>query len=144
MTERQISCQQLTMVSFRLSPADICPKGYTNKTHRLSKIQLLMTFLSITKIQQFFLKMLRSMIFSIFIKFCWILVINKKVISKCIFERWCVLLVTRPKGVHQILSKSVSVAYFLRNLSWRGLAMWGLELRAFKLIQTLMEILTEL
>ena len=43
-----------------------------------------------------FFKMLRSMIFSIFEKFSWILVINKKVISNCIFERWCVLLVTPP------------------------------------------------
>ena len=29
------------------------------------------------------------------IKFCWILVIKTKVINNCIFERWCVLLVTR-------------------------------------------------
>ena len=50
----------------------------TNKTHHFSKIQLLITFLLITKIQQKFSKMLRSMIFSILKNFCWILIINKK------------------------------------------------------------------
>ena len=47
-------------------------------------------FLLIAKIQQIFFKILNIIDLSIFKKFCWILVVNKKVISDCIFKRWCV------------------------------------------------------
>ena len=58
-----------------------------------------------------FLKMLRSMIFSIFENFHWILVIKKKVKSNCIFERWCVLLVAHRWDVG-LLFRSTVFCYF--------------------------------
>ena len=66
----------------------------TNITQHLSKLQLLITFLLITKIHQNFSKILNIIYLSILKKFCWILIINRKVISNCIFDIWCVLFVT--------------------------------------------------